>query len=94
MANATKILITTESHETFILSVTSKKRAVGQCSQCEKEVEMLSVDQAVSATGVKTSELVRRIESNEIHGIETGSGHLLICARSLAIDIEVKGVGK
>jgi hypothetical protein len=55
---------------------------------------MLSVDQAVSATGVKTSELVRRIESNEIHGIETGSGHLLICARSLAIDIEVKGVGK
>ena len=94
MAMAKKILITTESFETFVLQIDRKGKAFGHCIRCGRDIELLSIDQAVSGTGLKTSELVRRIESNEIHGIETGSGHLLICARSLAVYIEEKGVGK
>jgi hypothetical protein len=46
-------------------------------------VEILGIDGAVSASGVKTSELLRKIDTNEIHGIETDSGHILICSESL-----------
>lgn len=93
MANAKKIVITTESHETLILRLGSQKRAFGLCEQCRKEVEMLTVDQAVSISGVKTSELVRRIELGEIHGIETQSGHLLICSELLPDKKGRKGDG-
>jgi len=81
--NTKKILIERETFETFILRVNSKARAFGTCPQCKKEVEMLSIDQAVSASSIRTSELLRRIAANEVHGIETASGHLLICDESL-----------
>ena len=45
---------------------------------------MLSVDQAVDASGIKTSDLVHKIERKEIHGVETESGHIVICSESLA----------
>ena len=86
MANVKKIVIRTESHETFILRTSSKGRAFGRCRQCEREVEMLSLDQAVDASGIKTSELVHKIESKEIHGVETESGHILICSESLRLE--------
>jgi hypothetical protein len=83
VANAKKIVITTESHETLILRLGPKRRAFGHCGECRKEVEMLTIDQAVSISGFRTSELVRRIGLGEIHGIETESGHLLVCGESL-----------
>ena len=83
MSNVKKIVIRTESQETFILQTNSKGRAFGRCRQCDREVELLSLDLAVSASGIKTSELVRKIDRNEIHAIETESGHILICSESL-----------
>jgi len=81
--NSKKILITTECHETFILRTGSKGRAFGRCAQCKQEVEIFGIDRAVSASGLTTSELMRKIDVNEIHGIETDSGHILICSDSL-----------
>jgi len=83
VSNVKKIVIRTESRETFILQTNSKGRAFGHCRECDRQVELLSLDLAVSASGIKTSELVRKIDRKEIHATETGSGHILICSESL-----------
>lgn len=83
MTNAKKILITTRRHELFVVQ-NVQNHARGLCESCQREVEMLTVDQAVVESRLKTSELVRMTESNELHGIETETGHLLICKNSLS----------
>jgi hypothetical protein len=94
VANAKKIVIKTESHETFILRTGSKGKAIGFCDMCGKEVEMLSLDRAVSVSRIKTEELVRKFTRKELHGIETDSGHMLICSESLRAKHGRKGEGK
>ena len=92
MAKAKKILITTESFETFVLQMDRKGQAFGHCIRCGREVELLSIDQAVTASGIRTSGLIRRIEANEIHGIETEAGHLLVCAESIVANSSTEGI--
>lgn len=53
------------------------------CANCAEPVELLTIDEAVSVSARRARELFARIESNAIHSIETASGHLLICRRSL-----------
>lgn len=50
---------------------------------CREDVELITIDEAVSISGIRTGELIRRAEANDLHAIETDSGHLLICARSV-----------
>ena len=38
---------------------------------------------ATSISGIRTAELVRLTELNEVHSTEASTGHLLICKRSL-----------
>ena len=83
MTGAKKILITTESHEKFILRFPGGGRAFGTCPACGREAEMLTIDQTVSLSGIKTGELVRRAEAGDVHSLETGSGHLLFCKDSV-----------
>lgn len=83
MTNTKKILITTDSFERYLITVRSGNHAIGRCSTCRQKVELMNVDMAVSVAGLRTNEIIRRIETNEIHAIETDSGHLLICARSV-----------
>lgn len=82
MTRAKKILITTESHEIFTLHVNSDRGAAGFCQACNAEVEMLSLEQAVTVTRIHTRDLVRLMDSCTIHAIETNSGHYLVCADS------------
>ena len=82
MTRAKKILITTESHEIFTLHVNSGRGAVGFCRLCDADVEMLSLEQAVTLTRIHTRDLVRLMDSHEVHAIETESGHYLVCADS------------
>jgi hypothetical protein len=89
--NSKKILITTESFETFALHITRKGQAVGHCTQCGCEVEVLSIDQAVTASGIRASALIRKIDAGEIHGIETEAGHLLVCAASIVANASAGG---
>lgn len=83
MPDTKKILITTESHEKFILRVFGAERALGHCAACGREVELVTMDQGVSLSGVRTGELIRLAEAGEIHSIETDSGHLLFCRGSV-----------
>jgi len=82
MTIAKKILITTESHETFTLHINSKNGAVGFCDRCNARVEIMSLEQAVSLTGIHTRDLVRLVDTAQIHAIETNTGHYLVCSDS------------
>ncbi len=83
MTNAKKILITTESHEIFIVRMNGKSHIRGFCPNCTFEVEILTLDEAVSFSAKHTRELIRQIETDAVHSIETTSGHLLVCQNSL-----------
>jgi hypothetical protein len=89
-----KYLITTESCEVFIVRRNRRDTARGFCPECEKESEMLTLDEITSQTGRRTRELFQLIENNEIHSIETESGHLLICRDSLETTDEKKLINK
>ena len=78
-----KILVTTASHEVFIVRRGRQKKVRDFCPACATQVEMLTLDEAVSASGRPARELICQIETGRIHSIETGSGHLLVCQVSL-----------
>lgn len=80
---AKKYLITTATSEIFIVRFNSRNKVRGFCETCAAEIEMLTLDQSVSASGKAAREIIRGIESGAIHSIETASGHLLVCAASL-----------
>ena len=48
-----------------------------------QRAEMLTLDEAVSLSGIATFEIVKQIGEKKIHFLETASGHLLICRKSL-----------
>src|SRR5690349_10244620 len=83
LVNAKKIFITTESHEVFVLRTGQRELAFGNCRECGNEVQILTLDGAISLSGIRTAELVRLAETNTVHSIETSTGHLLICKESL-----------
>jgi hypothetical protein len=80
---AKKFLITTFSHEIFIVRVNRQTTIHGFCPRCEAEVEMLTFDAAVSLSGIGGRAVVSQLAAEEIHSLETASGHLLICRISL-----------
>ena len=82
-SKAKKLLITTVSHEVFVVRVNQQTTIHGYCSKCDAEVETLSLDAAVNESGVSGRELIRQLASEEIHTLETADGHLLVCRNSL-----------
>jgi hypothetical protein len=78
-----KYLITSESHEILIVRYNSQPTIRGFCFECQREVEMLTLDSITTQTGRRTRELLPLIEKKLIHSIEAESGHLLICYQSL-----------
>ena len=44
---------------------------------------MLTLDEAVSFSARNTREIICQIESGAVHSIETLSGHLIVCRKSL-----------
>jgi hypothetical protein len=83
--NAKRILITTESHEIFIIRINDKDKIHGYCETCVAETVMLRIDEAVSETGLNALKIFRLVENGGIHFIETATGHLLICAKSIPL---------
>ncbi|HYJ89730.1 MAG TPA: hypothetical protein VEV84_00345 [Pyrinomonadaceae bacterium] len=55
-------------------------------------MEILSLEQAVSLTGIHTRDLVRLADEAQIHAIETETGHYLIC--SVSADRYVRALAK
>ena len=83
MLNAKKILITTESHEIYVLRNTSEAPLRSYCSECSEETEFLTIDDAVCTSRVSTIDLVDLHRLNRLHTAEAASGHLLVCHESL-----------
>jgi hypothetical protein len=81
-AKSKKILVTTEQHEVLIVR-RNRQNIIGFCPECGREVKLLTFDEVTSTTGQPARELVRLIEKDLVHSIETESGHLLICRNSL-----------
>ena len=85
VSKSKKILITTQRHEVFIIRQNGDKAIFGLCPECGLEVELLNLDTAVSLAQKRTHELLALIEGGAVHSIETTTGHLLICKRSMEI---------
>jgi len=83
MASAKKILIESETTETFRLSVSGPATITGHCEACCAIDEMLDLNAAADISGVSARELIRLLELGEIHSPETQNGHLLVCRGSL-----------
>ena len=76
-----RILITKSIREIFIIRKIASQRE--PCPRCSADVQMVTLDEAVTLTGRSTRELMRRAAAGQIHSVETASGHLIICKRSL-----------
>lgn len=83
MAIAKRILIETESREVFTIRVNSNSEIRGFCESCATDVEMLTVDEAVTLSGLGTLDLLENIRMRNVHFRDTASGHVLVCKESL-----------
>ena len=79
MANAKKILITTESHETFVVRRVGRGAINIFCDICETETSMLTLYQAASIALRMKWNLMSLLEAGTVHSVETSDGQLLIC---------------
>ena len=82
-----KYLITTETHEIFILR-NGREKMQGFCENCGKQTEFINLDSAVDLTKQNARRIFALIETGEIHSIETTKGHLLVCRNSLKGDLK------
>jgi hypothetical protein len=71
--------IVSETHELIIVRRLRGSSTSAWCPQCQRDVEMLSPEQAARASGATTLSVYRRAEAGEIHFLETAEGALLIC---------------
>jgi hypothetical protein len=81
MTNAKKILITTKSHELFILRRVSRPQHI--CPICSTWACGVTLDDARQLAGLSAMELIRLIEKGAIYAYEIEAGPLLICRKSL-----------
>ncbi len=87
LGNAKKILIETETLETFTLRMTGPHAVRLYCDRCRTMEEMLDLNVAADVSGAPARELIRRVESGVLHSPESTSGHLLVCRASLEREI-------
>ena len=81
--NGKQILITTESLERLVIRRDPERWIEAFCLECCEQVEMVNFDTAISLSGIGGRQLMMRLETGEVHSIETENGHLLICKRSI-----------
>lgn len=80
-----KTVITIESYRRT--RVHSGRVAVtAWCERCAAESLMISPNEAAAHLQTTAREIFRRVEAGELHFLETESGALLICCRSLQRD--------
>ena len=54
-----------------------------ECRGCGSIVKMLGLEEAMTLAKVGSREIYRRVETGQLHFMETATGHLLICLESL-----------
>lgn len=83
VAKRKKYLITTESHEVWVVRRNGVKAIRGFCLECEKEVEMMTLDSALNLSGISIRRLVHLAEKGEIHFRENEAGNMFLCDLSI-----------
>ncbi len=81
--NTKRILIETESHEIFVFSLNGRSSINELCEACGQNVELQTLDSAVSNYGISALEILKLVDKRKLHYLETASRHLLICRNSL-----------
>ena len=79
-----QIVITAEKCETYIIRQEPRGPVRAWCGGCGEEIECLTVEQAVTLTGLSARKVFRLVEAEGIHFCETETGHLFICPTSVA----------
>jgi excisionase family DNA binding protein len=74
--------ITIETDRIVVLS-RRKVSIVSWCRECNQRVQMVTVDEAASITGVTSRTMYRWADAEKLHFTETCEGRLLICRESL-----------
>lgn len=78
---AKTILFTRELHEVVV--VRSRRQLRSFCAECGADSDFLSLDGAVQVSGIGTREMLRRMETRDIHAQEATNGLMLVCLKSL-----------
>jgi hypothetical protein len=86
-----KYLIRVETHSVEVHRPLGREATLF-CSGCGEVVEMISFDAAVARSGVSGLRMIELIRSDQVHAVETHSGSLLICTRTLE-SISMAGTG-
>jgi hypothetical protein len=82
-AKSKKIFITSETHETLVIRQHGANSCILYCDQCERDVDMLTLELATGVSGIRVRRLFDMIESGVLHNHETLNGRLFICGHSL-----------
>ena len=78
-----KIVITVETFQRKTVRVRQKLKIV-RCEKCAAETVMLAPNEAAVVLQTTARDIFRRIESGEIHFLESETGVLLVCRNSVA----------
>lgn len=79
-----QIVITAEKSETYIIRQEPSGPVRAWCGGCGEEIECLTIEQAVTLTGLSARNVFRLVEAEGIHSCETVAGQLFICPNSVA----------
>jgi len=80
-----KTVITVETFQRTII-YSRRKAKIALCEQCAAEAVMLAPNEAAAYLQTTAREIFRRVEAGEIHYLETETGALLVCRKSLATE--------
>ena len=81
--------ITIESERLLIIR-SRQTSARGWCPSCDKQVKMITTDEAAQLSHISARLIYRLVEADELHFIETTDKRLLICVNSLHQMMEVR----
>jgi tRNA A22 N-methylase len=82
-------VITAEKTETYTVRQEPPQSFRTYCQECDREITCLTLNQAVTVTGLGARAIFRLVEAGELHGHETEEGHLLLCPNSVALFIHL-----
>lgn len=87
-----RTIITIEQKRIAVLRSQRQKHLSAFCELCCARVSMLTVEEAARFVVTTQRKMFRLVESNLVHSIETETGDLLICKKSLKSLIEENGM--
>ena len=78
-----KTKVTVETHQLIVVR-RGARFAQEWCPPCDRQVNLVTADEAAAMAGVSLRAICRRVDLGELHFKETGDGLLFICLNSLA----------